>query len=85
MDENMKKVAEQLKKNPALVKSLMQSRDGQMLMQMLTSKDQGASLQRAAQAAANGDPAEIMKMMNQVLKSPGGSELVERINKAVRK
>lgn len=85
MDENMKKVAEQLKKNPALVKSLMQSRDGQMLMQMLTGKDQGASLQRAAQAAANGDPAEIMKMMNQVLKSPGGSELVERINKAVRK
>ena len=43
MDETTARLAEQLKNNPAMLKSLMQSRDGQMLMQMLTQGDQGAS------------------------------------------
>ena len=36
MDENTAKLAQQLKGNPALLQSLMRSRDGQALMQMLT-------------------------------------------------
>ena len=85
MDDKTSRLVNQLKGNPAMLRSLMQSRDGQALMQMLTQGDRGAGLQRAVQSAAKGDTSAIMQMMNQVMQSPGGAELVERINKAVQK
>lgn len=85
MDENTARMAEQLRKNPAMLKSLMQSRDGQALMQMLTQGDQGAGLQRAVQSAAKGDATAMVRMVNQIMQSPEGAELVERINKAVQR
>ena len=53
MDEQTARMIQQLKSNPAMLQALMQSRDGQALMQMLSGGDRGASLQRAAQSAAN--------------------------------
>ena len=85
MDEKTARLAEQLKNNPAMLQSLMQSRDGQMLMQMLTQGDRGAGLQRAVQSASQGDTAEMVKMVNQIMKSPDGAALVERINRAIQK
>ena len=85
MDEKMVQMAEHLKQNPAMLKNLMQSRDGQMLMQMLTQGDRGAGLQRAVQSAAQGNTAEMVKMVNQIMKSPDGAALVERINRAIQK
>ena len=85
MDDKTSRLVNQLKGNPAMLRSLMQSRDGQALMQMLTQEDQGAALQRAVQSAAKGRPEEMVKMVNQVMQSPGGADLVERINKAVQK
>ena len=84
MDEQTNRMIQQLKSNPAMLQSLMQSRDGQALLQMLSAGDQGVSLQRAAQSAAKGNPAEIMRMMNQVMKSPAGAELVQRINRSIQ-
>ena len=101
MDEKSAQMAEQLRKNPAMLKSLMQSRDGQTLMRMLTQDDGGAGLrnalspgmwrdiqagvQRAGQAAARGDTSAMGQMVNQIMQSPEGAALVERINKAVQK
>ena len=85
MDEKTARLAEQLKNNPAMLQSLMQSRDGQMLMQMLTQGDRGTGLQRAVQSAAQGKTAEMVKMVNQITKSPDGAALVERINRAIQK
>lgn len=85
MDEKMAQMAEHLKQNPAMLKNLMQSRDGQALMRMLTQQDQGASLQKAAQSAAKGDPAELARMVTKMMQSPDGAALVERINKAIQK
>ena len=85
MDEKMAQMAEHLKQNPAMLKNLMQSRDGQALMRMLTQQDQGASLQKAAQSAAKGDPAELARMVTRLMESPDGAALVERINKAIQK
>ena len=85
MDEKTARMMEQLRANPAMLKDLMQSRDGQMLMQMLTQNDKGAGLQRAVQSATKGDPSEMVRMMNQIMQSPGGAELVQRINKAIQK
>lgn len=85
MDEKTARMAEQLRKNPAALKALMQSRDGQALMQMLTQGDQGAGLQRAVQSAAKGDTTAMVQMINQIMQSPEGAGVVERINKAVQK
>ena len=49
MDENAKRMMDQLKADPAALRQLMQSRDGQALMQALTRPDNGAGLQRAIQ------------------------------------
>ena len=64
MDEQTARMIQQLKSNPAMLQALMQSRDGQALMQMLSGGDRGASLQRAAQSAAKGNPAEMVRMVN---------------------
>lgn len=85
MDDKTAQMAQQLKSNPAMLKALMQSQDGQALMRMLTQQDQGAGLQRAVQSAVKGDPSDMVRMVQQVMQSPGGAELVERINKAVQK
>ena len=85
MDERTAQMAEQLRKNPAMLKALMQSRDGQTLMQMLTQGDRGAGLQKAVQSAARGDTTAMVQMVNQIMQSPEGAELVERINKAVQR
>lgn len=85
MDEKTAQMAEQLRKNPAMLKSLMQSRDGQTLMQMLTQGDRGAGLQRAVQSAAKGDTTAMVQMVNQIMQSQEGAELVDRINKAVQR
>ena len=85
MDEKSAQMAEQLRKNPAMLKSLMQSRDGQTLMRMLTQEDGGAGLRKAVQYAAKGDAGAVTQMVNQIMQSPEGAALVERINKAVQK
>ena len=85
MDEKTAQMAEQLRKNPAMLKSLMQSRDGQTLMQMLTQGDRGAGLLRAVLSAAKGDTTAMVQMVNQIMQSQEGAELVERINKAVQR
>ena len=85
MDERTARMAEQLRKDPAALKALMNSQDGQTLMRMLTQGDQGAGLQRAVQSAARGDTSAMVQMVNQIMRSPEGAQLVERINKAVQK
>ena len=85
MNDMTAKLANQLKSNPAALRSLMQSPDGQALLRMLTQGDQGAGLHQAAQAAAKGNPAQITEMINRLMQSPEGAALVERINKAVGK
>ena len=54
-------------------------------MRMLTQQDQGASLQRAVQSAARGDTAEMAQMVQKLMQSPDGAELIDRINQATRK
>ena len=85
MDEMTARLAEQLKSNPAMLRSLMQSQDGQMLMKLLTQGDSGAGLQHAVQAASKGNTAEMVQMVNRSMQSPEGASLVERINRAVQK
>ena len=85
MNDMTAQLAAQLRSNPAALCSLMQSPDGQALLQLLTQGDQGAGLRQAAQAAARGDPAQITEMVNRLMQSPQGAALAERIQRAVQK
>jgi len=85
MDNVTAQLAEQLKNNPAMLRSLMQSRDGQMLMQLLTKDDNGTSLQQAVQSAVRGNTTQMTEMVKRIMQSPDGAALVERINKSIQK
>ena len=80
MDETTRQMMEQLKSNPAALRQLMQSRDGQTLMQALTRPDNGAGLQRAVQAAARGDTSVMAELVNKIAQSPEGTALLDRIS-----
>ena len=83
MDEQTARMIQQLKSNPAMLQALMQSRDGQDLLRMLSGGDQGASLQRAAQSATKGKPAGTAGTECQRMPSPDGAAMVDRISKAM--
>ena len=64
-------------KNRKTVERLAQSSDAQRLMALLN--QQSGQVRQAAQAAAAGDPSQLMAMMNQLMHSKEGAELVDRI------
>ena len=73
--------AADLVKNRDAIAQLAQSGDAKKLMTLL--KQQSTGVQEAAQAAA-GDPSQLMAMMNQLMHSKEGAQLVERIENQAR-
>jgi len=82
---DFKDTIQNLKSDPRAVQSVMQSQDGQQLMQMLTASDGGAALNNAAQQAASGNTEAITQLLKSVLNSPQGAELAQRINQSLQK
>ena len=68
--------AQALEQNRAAISKLAQSGDAQRLMELLR---QGGGVELAAQAAAAGDPAALMAMMDRLMHTPEGAALVDRI------
>ena len=85
MDENAKRMMDQLKADPAALRQLMQSRDGQALMQALTRPDNGAGLQRAMQSAMHGDMNVMAELVGPLAQSPEGAALMERVSQRLQK
>ena len=79
LQEQIKKIQQ----NKALAAQLMRSADGQKLLAMLT-KDGGAQLKNAADAAAKGNTADMVRMIAQIMKSEEGSKIVHRINEQIK-
>ena len=71
-----------LLKNKDAVQQMAQSQEAQALLQMLDAKS-SHGLQEAAQRAEHGDPKALFSLMQQVMKSPEGAKLIERINKTI--
>ena len=65
-------------KNKGAVQQLLHSDDTKRLMDMLDSQ---GGVKGAAQAAAAGDPSQLMDMMKQLMSTKEGAQLVERITK----
>ena len=70
-------------KNRDAIAQLAKSSDAQKLMELL--QRQGGQVKQAAQAAAEGDPAQLMTMMDQLMHSKEGAELVNRIDSQAKK
>lgn len=79
LQEQVKK----LQQNKALVQQLMSSSDGQKLLSMLT-KDGGAQLDRATNAAAHGNTADMVHMIAEIMKSEEGAKIVKNINSKIK-
>ena len=84
MDNMATKLAEQLKQNPAIIQSMMHSKDGQRLIQMLTQGDRTGGFQQAVRSASAGNPAQMMQMVQKLMQNPEGAALIERINRALQ-
>ena len=75
--------AAELLKDKDTVQRVAQSKDTQALLQMLDDTS-GHGLREAADRAEHGDPNALFTLMQQVVKSPEGSTLLERIKKTLR-
>ena len=69
-------------RNRDAITRLARSSDAQKLMELL--QKQSGQVKQAAQQAAAGDPAQLMAMMDQLMHSKEGAELVDRINSQAR-
>lgn len=65
-------------KNRDAIARLAKSSDAQKLMELL--QRQSGQVKQAAQEAAAGDPSQLMAMMDQLMHSREGAELVDRID-----
>ena len=68
-----------LQRDPDAVQRVMESSDGQALMQMLSGTDGGTGLQQAMAQASSGNTAQLTEMIRQVMQSPQGAALVRNI------
>ena len=81
---NEQDMMQKLKSDPRALKAVMQSADGRTLLGMLSGGD-SAALGRAAQQAAAGDTSALSAMLQQVLSTPDGAALVQRLEDSLRR
>ena len=82
---DQKEMMERLKRDPAALQAVMGSRDGQMLLGLLSGSDGGRTLQQAVRQAAAGDASAISGMLQGIMSTPQGAALVQRIGESLQK
>ena len=85
MDQNTSSLIHRLKKEPKLAQKLLSSGDGQALMQLLTQSDGGESLRLATADAAKGNTKALSDMLGNLMRSPEGAALIQRLGNTARK
>ena len=73
----------ELLKNRRAIAELADSEEARQLMELL--REQGGQVRQAAQQAAAGSPEQFMEMMDRLMHSKEGADLVERIGKQAKK
>lgn len=66
--------------SPEQLRSVLASKEGKQLMQLLN-RDGGAALRQAAAAARNGDYEQAKRIMEPLMQSPEAARLVDEINR----
>lgn len=82
---DQKEMMERLKRDPVALQAVMGSRDGQMLLGLLSGSDGGRTLQQAVRQAAAGDASAISGMLQGIMSTPQGAALVQRIGESLQK
>ena len=82
---DQKEMMERLKRDPAALQAVMGSRDGQMLLGLLSGSDGGRTLQQAVRQAAAVDASAISGMLQGIMSTPQGAALVQRIGESLQK
>ena len=72
--------AANLLKNKQGLENLMKSGEAQRLMELLN-RNAGGGLKDAAQSAMKGDSAQLMSLVEGLMKDPQSAKLVENLNK----
>ena len=73
----------EFEKNREAIAQLAKSSDAQKLRELL--QRQSGQVKQAAQQAAAGDPGQLMAIMDQLMRSKEGAELVDRIGAQAKK
>ena len=68
-------------KDPAALARLARSGEARQLVSLLK---QSGGVQEAARAAADGDPGQLMQMMDRLMNTREGAERVERISRQAK-
>ena len=76
--------AEQMLKHKEQIVAMANSPEARQLMNLIQSKA-GANLDSAAQSAAQGDPAKLMTLLQQVMATPEGARAVDNISRKLPK
>lgn len=76
--------AAELLKNRQAMESLLHSNEARRLMELLN-QNSGDGLKDAAQSAMKGNPAQLMGLVEGLMKDPKSAKLVEELNKKVQK
>ena len=85
LDELMKNPkAASLLQNKDFIQQILRSPDAKRLMELLN-QSAGEGLKSAADAAVKGDPSQLTGLINQVMQSREGAQVVERIQNTVPK
>ena len=85
LDELMKDPkAAALLKNTQVLKSLLKAPDTQRLMQLLSQKA-GDGLKSAAADAARGDTRSLTGLVDQIMRSQEGAQVIQRIQQTIPK
>ena len=82
MNQNNQPNIQQLLSDKKALERVAKSPDAQALASMLTAGHDQASLKRIAQNAAKGDTAQLGQLIQSVAGSPGGAELLRRLNES---
>ena len=74
---------QQLLGNKKALERVAKSPDARALANMLTQGQDQASLKKIAENAARGDTAQLNQLIQSIVRSPGGAELLQRLSGSI--
>ena len=80
MPQNQPSNLQALLKDKKALEQVAKSPDAKALASMLTRQQDQASLKQIAENAAKGDTAGLSQLIQSVVRSPGGAELLQRLS-----
>lgn len=85
MKQNNKGTLQQLLSDKKALERVAKSPDAQALAGMITQGQDQASLKKIAEDAAKGNTAQLNQIIQNIVRSPGGAQLLQRLSGTIEK